>query len=73
MRLRCYCCGQPLGESFALVSSGTPGQPTHNIWPALPQHALHSQEVQVLRVQRMPIPGTNVAHNLAQKAPKRRK
>lgn len=70
MRLLCYCCNQPLGESFALVTSSAPGRDITSVHLALPQHAKQSQEVQVLRVIRMQIPGTSVAHNLAQMDPK---
>lgn len=53
MRLRCWCCGQELGESFALVTSVESPRAVDTVYLALPQHAGQQQDGQQLRVMRM--------------------
>jgi hypothetical protein len=51
MKLRCYCCGEPLGARVALV---TYSEDADRVFVMLPDHAKRVDSAQIEIVQRAP-------------------
>jgi hypothetical protein len=70
MRLRCYCCGEPIGQTVALVTM----QPdsADRVFVLLPEHVERLDDAAKSETCTRPS-GTAVAHKGAQTTTKRRK
>jgi hypothetical protein len=59
MKLRCYCCGEPIGGMIALVSMTPPPEAVDRVFVFLPDHVERTEYTVSLLVVEVPEEGSH--------------